>query len=199
MDVTIALTSFVFAPALMLVFAIFVLFRRTRRFAWWGILACVAVMVAGPFIGGYQADQDARADGFLDAADRSMAREDGVVSSTIWAAQRNEAVTRRRLDAEAACVADFNCWANRHMRGANKACAPQIEAWAKYDYAWDTSTAEARFTRAILHNNGKQVSYLGDAIKFQNGFGAWVRHSYSCNFDVASKSVVKLVVNEGRL
>lgn len=199
MSIATALISFILAPVAALVFAVLSLFRRTRRLGGWGLLVSAAFIFAGPMLNELAADAEARAVGFLSAADYTMAREEGIRDPHQWAAMRSEATTRRKIDADAACVADFDCWANRHMRDANKACAPQIEQWAQYDFTWETTHPEARYTRAIMHNNGKQVSYLGDAIKFQNGFGNWVRASYSCTFEVATKAVVKLTVSEGRL
>lgn len=187
------------APVAILLFAIFFVFKPTRSFGGWGMMISAVVALGWPLLDQLSADQSARAAGFLNASDQAMAKEEGVVSPTQWEAMRTEVVTKREAQAEAACVADFNCWTNRYINDANRACAPQIEQWAKYDFAWDTSWSEARFTKAIMHNNGKQVSYLGDAIKFQNGLGAWVRANYNCKFDVATKSVVSLLVQEGRL
>jgi hypothetical protein len=34
------------------------------------------------------------------------------------------------------------------------------------------------------------LTYVGDDLKFQNGFGAWAQMTYSCIFDPATKTVL---------
>ena len=43
---------------------------------------------------------------------------------------------------------------------------------------WDRNSA-------ALHGKDRKtgtVTYIGDQIKFQNGFGAWIQHTYQCEF-----------------
>jgi hypothetical protein len=43
------------------------------------------------------------------------------------------------------------------------------------------------------------ITFIGDEVQFQNGFGAWIRHNYTCDFDPATKTVTNVQVNEGKL
>lgn len=43
------------------------------------------------------------------------------------------------------------------------------------------------------------VTYLGDRIQFQNGYGAYLNHSYACDFDTESEHVVNATAAPGRL
>ena len=56
------------------------------------------------------------------------------------------------------------------------------------------------FTRAKWKNEKSGIVILtGDSVEFQNGFGAWQTHTYSCVYDVLSKQVVNVVVEAGRI
>jgi hypothetical protein len=36
------------------------------------------------------------------------------------------------------------------------------------------------------------VTYIGDKVKFQNGYGAWQRVTYECDFDPTGESVLDI-------
>ena len=64
-------------------------------------------------------------------------------------------------------------------------CADQIERLANYSFRWATGWfLGGRFPRYRWEDDDRRVATVfGDAIEFQNAFGAWQRHRYSCRVD----------------
>lgn len=101
---------------------------------------------------------------------------------------------------EAACMADRECWFKRTHIEADVECASHIERRAKYDYKWEDSFLTSRFSRYRWSDKSRHLlEYIGDKVKFQNGFGAWMPMTYRCVYDADTKSVVGLTVEDGRL
>jgi len=94
-----------------------------------------------------------------------------------------------RIREEERCRQDLRCWAKKHKLDAQAACMRPIESLAKYDYKWiDTwDIGNPNFSRVRWRNQETGViTYLGDDIKFQNGFGAWIRHTFACTYRPAT-------------
>ena len=85
---------------------------------------------------------------------------------------------------ELICRQSLQCWGDKHNLAASFTCQPLIEAYAKYDYEWTDGFLESKLPR-FRWNDRKAgtLSYKGDKIKFQNGFGAWQKISYWCHYD----------------
>ena len=68
---------------------------------------------------------------------------------------------------------------------AQVACAERIERLANYSFRWTTGWfLGGRFPRYRWEDDERRVATVfGDAIEFQNAFGAWQRHRYSCRVD----------------
>ena len=64
-------------------------------------------------------------------------------------------------------------------------CAERIERLANYSFRWTTGWfLGGRFPRYRWEDDERRVvTVFGDAIEFQNAFGAWQRHRYSCRVD----------------
>ena len=64
-------------------------------------------------------------------------------------------------------------------------CAERIERLANYSFRWTTGWfLGGRFPRYRWEDDERRVATVfGDAIEFQNAFGAWQRHRYSCRVD----------------
>ena len=69
-------------------------------------------------------------------------------------------------------------------------CPQYIERRAKYDYEWTDGFLERKFTHAVRQSDGT-VRYVGEELKFQNGFGAWQRITYYCDLDVKNEIIVR--------
>ena len=84
------------------------------------------------------------------------------------------------------CRADLECWSDKHHLDARMACTPLVEAYASYDTDWDFL---ADFDREIWVDKAAGiVSYHGRDVKFKNGFGAWQRMTYWCDYNPSSKT-----------
>lgn len=101
---------------------------------------------------------------------------------------------------EVACRDDLQCWAERYFVDAAVECGRPIEHFAKYDFEWLDGWLTPKFSRLRWQDKeAGTIVYIGDQIKFQNGFGAWQRATYFCVFDTQLKEVVDVRVEEGRL
>ena len=89
------------------------------------------------------------------------------------------------------CSQDAECWGQKHWVDAETRCAPHIENMARYDYDWTDGVLGWKFDQ--WRWGGREagiMTYRGDNIKFQNGFGAWQRISYECDYNTETKIVV---------
>jgi hypothetical protein len=193
------------------------LFKRCRKFALWTGLAAVGVILTSLTVIGSQINADARAAGYDSVDDQRDAQRAGITDPALWHSKREaylkiwaaekkqqEAAAKAAKDQESAqadaiCREDFNCWSNKFNRAATKACAPQVERAAKNNFEWTDSFTAPKFPRAAINDNGASITYVGDAIKMQNGFGAWIIMTYECDFDTAAGSAVAVRVNPGQL
>ena len=101
--------------------------------------------------------------------------------------------TEDELDAseDLRCRQSLQCWGDRHSLRATFACEPLIESMARFDHEWTDGFLGAKFDRfRWLDREQGYVSYLGDQIKFQNGFGAWQNATYRCDYDPVSEAVL---------
>ena len=116
-------------------------------------------------------------------------------------AEEAEAAARAAAEAEwaaleeAACRDDINCWGERHWEYASVYCGPLIENLAAYQHEWtDGGYTPDRFRRATwADKKAGRLIYSGNAIRFQNAFGAWRRTSYACEYDPASETAVRVL------
>jgi hypothetical protein len=101
---------------------------------------------------------------------------------------------------EAACREDLECWAHEHRIDADIACSPSIERLARYTSEWTHSFGVPKFSHYKWKDKAAgRVTYIGDKIRFQNGFGAWQDQMYMCEYDPATKIASGIVVAPGRL
>jgi predicted nucleic acid-binding Zn-ribbon protein len=97
---------------------------------------------------------------------------------------------------EQACQTDIKCIGEKYESSIFSPCSRLIERYAKYQFKWDG----IRFSRYAWGNNEKTtIKYSGDAVQFQNGFGAWQNMIYSCSYDPAANKVTDVAVTPGRL
>lgn len=119
-------------------------------------------------------------------------------SEQMRAREQREAAEAAAADAR--CKADLNCLGEKHLINANSECRAPIERYARYDVRWDKSIFEARFSHYRWKDQGLGiVTFIGDRISFQNGFGAWQPHTYECDFDTNSRAAIAARVTPGRL
>ena len=101
---------------------------------------------------------------------------------------------------EAQCRQDLSCWAEKHLITAEVFCEDGIERLGQYDHEWTNGFMERKFSRYRWQDQDKGiVTYLGDKINFGNAFGAMSPHTYSCDFDPNTDSVLDVRGEQGRL
>jgi hypothetical protein len=104
---------------------------------------------------------------------------------------------------EVACRADIQCWGERHLSDANMACREPVERLAQYQHEWTDGMLENKFYQwrwaADGAADGSIVSYFGDRLKMQNGFGAWAVVTYRCDYNFEAGTVVDVMAAPGTL
>lgn len=99
----------------------------------------------------------------------------------------------------APCTTDA-CIADEYMSWAAGPCKRSIERHAKHQAEWLDGWTTPLFTKYLVDESNKsQITYIGDQVKFQNGFGAWTRMTYLCTYDTKRKAVTNVLIEEGRL
>lgn len=87
--------------------------------------------------------------------------------------------------------------AEKHLAEANTYCANRVERLAQYDFAWTDGWLELKFQRYLPSEKPSVIVYMGDKIKFQNGFGAWQPHIYVCEFNTKTGKVIDVSASPG--
>lgn len=101
---------------------------------------------------------------------------------------------------ETECIKTLQCWGEKHAISAGAYCQRPIEKLAKYSFEWLDGAFTPRFSyyRWKDQPNG-YVTYIGDKIKLQNGFGAWSNYTYECDFNPATNTVIDVRIGQGTL
>jgi len=101
---------------------------------------------------------------------------------------------------DAECRKSLGCWAERHQGDATVKCRGPVERLAKNNFEWTDGFLEQKFDHYRWKNSKTgEVTYVGDKIKYQNGFGAWIYHTYECDLDAAGHVVTEVRAHPGRL
>ena len=91
------------------------------------------------------------------------------------------------------CKQDLSCWAEKHISYAGSYCDDQIQSRAQYEYKWENSWYENIFSHYKWKNkNNGILTYIGNKVKFQNGFGAFKTMHYECDFNPYTKEVLSV-------
>jgi len=106
----------------------------------------------------------------------------------------------RAAKEELACRKELNCIAEKFSMTVPSLCAPAIERLAKFTVKWTDSWSETKFSHYKWKNQSRGiVTYIGDKIQFQNGFGAYQNYVYECDFDTRKKQPLYVRAEPGRL
>jgi len=131
-----------------------------------------------------------------------------LISEQSLAAERDRraaeqvAQAKAEADAELEKKSEDAAWlAERNELKAKNACTGPIENHAKNKFEWiETGLFDAprNVFNAYLKKTPSPyvVTFLGDGIRFQNGFGAMIRMKYSCSYDTKNNVVVDVSVDE---
>lgn len=98
------------------------------------------------------------------------------------------------------CMKDLKCWGDQHSISAAVYCAPFIEKLAKNSHEWTDGMLEPKFSHFRWKDQSQgYVTFIGDKIQYQNGFGAWINHVYECDFDPRTDSVLDVRASAGKI
>jgi hypothetical protein len=98
------------------------------------------------------------------------------------------------------CIKDIECWGKRNYVTASVFCQEPIERMAKHSVEWTDRWLQTKVSGwSRVPPAPGAVTYIGDRVKFQNGFGAWSPMIYECDFDPVAQRVLAVRVREGRL
>lgn len=107
---------------------------------------------------------------------------------------RSAAKQKAKEEKDLKCRQDLQCWAEQNDSSAKDICSEAVEKKAAYDFQWTTDWRALRFDKISWANKKKgTIVYLGDRIKFQNGFGAWQIQQYSCTYDPATRKASDVI------
>jgi hypothetical protein len=138
--------------------------------------------------------------GLTSAADLAVHDAKAKADAEAAAAKASAEATERERQKDADCRAELRCWAEKHHISATVACRPRVERLAQYQFEWTDGWAETKFSRFRWKDKAKgQLTYVGDKIKFQNGFGAWQFYTYLCDYDPVANKVLDVDAMPGRL
>lgn len=114
--------------------------------------------------------------------------------------QKDEAATAAPKVDPATCRKDLACWAEEKLVTASVHCKDPVEKLAKFSARWTDGTFDMKFSHYRWKDQERGiVTYIGDKIEFQNGFGAYQGHIYECDFDPAIDAVLEVRARPGRL
>lgn len=196
-------------------------FKSARKVGTWigSIGFWGAVLLIYPLI--KAEEREATEAGFIGADDYKEATKVGIKDPSAWIARKAEVAEQKRIEEaekrkardeqerieaerqaaeDARCRNDIQCWGAKFEIEAGFACRPYVERLAKNNFEWYDGMLEPKFSHLKWRNKQQTlISYIGDKIKFQNGFGAWIIHTYECDYDPSRKAVVDVRARAGRL
>ena len=79
-------------------------------------------------------------------------------------------------------------------------CEEPVERLAKWSHKWIDGVLEPKFGSFRWKDKDRgTLTYLGDRIQFQNGFGAWQDYVYECDYDPTAEVVLDVRAHPGHL
>ncbi|WP_445357069.1 hypothetical protein ACJJIC_12495 [Microbulbifer sp. ANSA002] len=98
------------------------------------------------------------------------------------------------------CRKDLKCWAEENFISATVHCNRYIEQLAEYSHRWTNAWLEPKFSYYRWKDiSAGVVTYIGDKIQFQNGFGAFQNHVYECDYSPTFESVIDVRAEPGKI
>lgn len=94
---------------------------------------------------------------------------------------------------------DTQCLFDKYFVKASTPCRQLVEKSSKYDFEWTDGIVKPMFTQAINKSAKNQLTYIGDRVKFTNGFNAKTTMTYACTYDWKANELVDFKISEGKL
>ena len=112
-----------------------------------------------------------------------------IVIALIFVEEDPEAKAKRLAE----CRKDLKCWAKENRIDMLLACDPIIESNAKYEFKWGDDWDNYPYLTWTDKDKGI-ITYKGDNISFQNGFGVFQQINYGCVCDTANKTLLDVII-----
>lgn len=170
---------------------------------------------------GFENDRIARERGFASAFEMGDARRHNVDDPAVWKARTEEAkrleAARKAADEASAreeaarasanaelngteCERSIQCIGDKKLIAAGFECKDPVERLAQYQAEWTDGFFEPKFSRFWWKDRtAGVVTFAGDKVRFQNGFGAWRNMVYQCDMDIKTERVLAVRAEAGRL
>lgn len=95
---------------------------------------------------------------------------------------------------------DLQCRGSNTLGSAAVYCSAHIEQRAQHAVRWTDSFFEPKFSQFRWRDPlAGEITYIGNKVEFQNGFGAFTPMIYECDLASDEKTVLDVRVQEGRL
>lgn len=95
---------------------------------------------------------------------------------------------------------DLQCNGDSGSIAAGVYCPDEIEKLAKFAVKWTDGWLEPKFSRFRWRDQKKgEITYIGDKVQFQNGFGAYSNMVYECDLAADGETILDVRVRDGRL
>lgn len=145
----------------------------------------------------------AKKQGFLSKADYDQYLTTAKAEERRIAEEKAETEAQERRIAEEkelACKKNLQCWGDKFNASVGLYCDDFVVRLAKYSHEWTDGILEPKFSHFRWKDKSSGIiTYIGDKVKFQNGYGAWSNMVYECDFDPTNNSVLDVRVRPGRL
>lgn len=125
----------------------------------------------------------------------------GLIVWGVWGyIKGNDPAPKQAKVTDAQCQQKLSCWGDRHLAAASGVCARAIESLAKWQVRWTDGALDVKFSHyGWADEQKKYIRFGGDKIQFQNGFGAWQGHAYTCDYNPFERKVIAVNSVPGRL
>lgn len=112
--------------------------------------------------------------------------------------EQERIAAQKRYDDQ--CPTNLQCWGEKFKHEAEAYCPSRIERLASYDVRWTDSFYQRKMSAWRWKDKEKgTLTYVGDKVQFQNGFGAWQNINYECDLDpTKNKYVIDVRVFSGK-
>ncbi|MDV0602844.1 hypothetical protein RZO85_24540 [Raoultella ornithinolytica] len=94
---------------------------------------------------------------------------------------------------------DTQCNFERNLAEASGKCKPLIERSAKYDFEWTDGMFDSIFSHGRIDAKKDEFTFIGDKVKFANGFNAKTTMTYACTMNLKTKEITDFRISEGKL
>ena len=123
-----------------------------------------------------------------------------VVISVLFSPDNSSDSKSKQSISDSDCKKTLQCWGDKHNIAAAFSCDDYVEKLAKYSSKWTDGLLDPKFGHFRWKDKTKGiVTFIGDKIQFQNGFGAWQNYIYECDYDPVTEKVLSVRGRPGKL